>query len=79
MSIIIEKIYGISFADPPTEVRNRSYLSDEIVKLSFEKYSREKWQQLSKDFNIGAIIVPVKWKINLIPNAEGERFTFYVP
>ena len=79
MSIIIEKIYGISFADPPMEVRNRPYLSDEIVKLSFEKYSREKWQQLSKDFNIGAIIVPVKWKINLIPNAEGERFAFYVP
>ena len=79
LSIIIEKIYGISFANPPMEVRNHAYLSDEIIKLSFEKYSKEKWQQLSKDFNISAIIVPVKWKIDLISYAKGKRFAFYMP
>ena len=79
MSTIIEKIYGISFANPPMEIRNRPYLSDEIIKLSFEKYSRKKWQQLSKDFNISAIIVPINWKIDLISQAEGKRFAFYIP
>ena len=79
MSTIIEKIYGISFANPPMEVRNRPYLSDEIIKLSFEKYSRKKWQQLSKDFNISAIIVPINWKIDLISQVEGKRFAFYIP
>ena len=78
MSVIIEKIYGISFSSPPLEVRNRAFLSDEAIKLNFEKYPREKWQQLSKDFNISAIIVPVNWKIDLTPHAKSNSFAFYM-
>ena len=79
MSVIIEKIYGISFSNPPLEIRNRAFLSDEAIKLSFEKYSREKWQRLSKNFNLSAIIVPVSWDIDLIPYAKSKRFAFYMP
>ena len=79
LSLIIEKIYGIPFSNPPKEIMNRSYLSDEIIRLNFEKYSKEKWQSLSNDFNIGAIIVPLKWKVNLIPYSQGKHFAFYMP
>lgn len=79
LSLIIEKIYGIPFSNPPKKIMNRAYLSDEIIRLNFEKYSKEKWQSLSNDFNIGAIIVPLKWKINLIPYSQGKHFVFYIP
>ena len=79
LSLIIEKIYGIPFSNPPKEIMNRSYLSDEVIRLNFEKYSKEKWQSLSNDFNIGAIIVPLRWKINLIPYSQGKHFSFYMP
>ena len=51
---------------------------DEAIKLNFEKYSREKWQQLSKNFNLSAIIVPVNWKIDLTPHAKSNSFAFYM-
>ena len=78
MSMIIEKIYGISFSNPPLEVRNQAFLSDDAIKLNFEKYSREKWQLLSKNFNLSAIIVPVNWEIDLTPLAKSNSFAFYM-
>ena len=78
LAIIIEEIYGISFTNPPSEIRNSASISDGIIKLNFEKYSKEKWQQLSRDFNIGSVIVPVNWNINLAPFAKNNEFAFYI-
>ena len=78
MSMIIEQIYGIPFNNPPSNVKNRPFLSDESIKYNFENYSKKKWKELSKNFNFQGIIVPVNWKINLIPNAKNQRFAFYI-
>ena len=78
LAVIIEEIYGISFTNPPSELRNRASISEEIIKLNFEKYSKEKWQQLSRDFNIGSVIVPVNWNINLVPFAKNNKLAFYI-
>ena len=45
---IIEEIYGIEFTNPPIESKNNGSLSDKIIKINFEKYSKKKWQQLLK-------------------------------
>ena len=76
MSIIIEEIYGISFNNPPSEIKNQPFLNDEIIKQKFETYSKDKWEKLSKSFNFQGIIVPVNWNINLEPVIKSENFTF---
>ena len=78
LAVIIEEIYGISFSDPPLELRNRAAINDDFIKLSFEKYSKEKWQYLSDKFKIDAIVIPVNWNISLVPLAKNDRFAFYV-
>ena len=78
LAMIIENIYGIKFSNPPAEIRNSALLNDETVKLVFEKHSKSKWKKLSYDFNIGAILVPVDWKINLEPHIKNKNFAFYI-
>ena len=78
LAIIIEEIYGILFANPPLEFRNRAAISDDFIKLNFEKYSKEKWQDLSDKFKIDAIVIPVSWNIKLVPFTKNNRFAFYI-
>ena len=61
----VEKIYGIPFDQPPKNIRNRPFLTDENIRPIFESYSNEKWKVLSKNFNFKGIIIPTDWVINL--------------
>lgn len=78
LSVIIEKIYGIPFVEPPTKIRNRASISDEFIKLNFEKYSKDKWESLAKKYNISALIVPENWNINLPFLKKNNKFAFYI-
>lgn len=78
MSLIIEEIYGINFAKPPKEIKNKPFLSDEIIKNNFEIYSKDNWEMLSKKFNFRAIIIPKDWNINISPEVTGKRFALYI-
>ena len=77
MSLIIEQIYGISFQNPPDNMKNKPYLSDESIKNNFENYSEKKWKEISNKFNFHGIILPINWKISLKPAAKGSIFAFY--
>ena len=74
LRMIIENIYGIEFSNPPAEIRNSALLTDKVIKLTFEERSKENWDKLSYDFNLGAILVPVNWKVNLKPHAKNKKF-----
>tara|TARA_B110000438_G_C15200133_1_gene388358 strand:+ start:127 stop:366 length:240 start_codon:yes stop_codon:yes gene_type:complete len=78
MSLIIEEIYGIPFANPPKEIKNNPFLTDENIKNNFEIYSNNNWEMLSKKFNFHAIIIPKDWNINIDPKVIGKRFTLYI-
>ena len=78
MSDIIEQIYGIQFNNPPSNIRNKPFLSDEIIKNKFRNYSEKKWKKLSEDFNFQGIIIPINWNINLKPTEKGKNFAFYL-
>ena len=78
MSMIIENIYGIPFDNPPKNILRHPFLTDEDIKSNFENYSKEKWNELSKNFNFQGIIIPVNWNINLLPKAKNKNFAFYI-
>ncbi|MDC0059712.1 hypothetical protein OAJ18_01685 [Pelagibacteraceae bacterium] len=78
LSKIVEEIYGISFDDPPLELKNTASITEKFIKKNFEKYSKEKWKEISNKFNISAIIVPVDWNIILVPIAKNNTFAFYI-
>lgn len=78
MSDIIEQIYGIPFDNPPSNIMNKPFLSDEIIKNNFQNYSEKKWKRLSEEFNFQGIIIPVNWNINLKATEKGEFFAFYL-
>ena len=78
MSTIIEKIYSIPFNNPPADMRNKPFLSDQKVKDKFENYSKEKWKKLSEEFNFHAIILPYDWNLNLVPMTKGKKFSLYI-
>ena len=78
LSRIIENVYGISFDNPPSNIADRPFLLDEDVKTNFENYSEEKWKELSRDYNLFGIVVPVNWNINLPHSSKNEKFAFYI-
>jgi len=78
MSLIIQEIYGIPFKNPPANIKNKPFLTDENIKNNFENYSKDKWKMLSKKFNFHAIIIPSSWKMDLVPVAKGKRFALYI-
>jgi len=78
LSRIIENVYGISFDNPPSNIAHRPFLLDEDVKTNFENYSEEKWKELSRDYNLFGIVVPVNWNINLPRSSKNEKFAFYI-
>ena len=78
LSRIIENVYGISFDNPPSNIADRPFLLDEDVKTNFENYSEEKWKELSRDYNLFGIVVPVNWHINLPRSSKNEKFAFYI-
>ena len=78
LSTIIENVYGIPFDNPPSNISDQPFLLDENVRSNFENYSEEKWKELSKDYNLFGIIVPVSWNINLSNSSKNEKFAFYI-
>ena len=78
MSLIIEQIYGIPFNNPPENIKNKPFLTDENIKNNFENHSEEKWKILSEKFNFHGIIIPAGWKIKLKPTIKGETFALYI-
>ena len=53
------------------------FLSDNTIKSNFENYSKEKWQELSENFNFHGIILPITWNISLPIKSKNKDFNFY--
>ncbi len=73
---IIEKVYGISFENPP--VKFLGVLLDDWYKDNFENRQYSEWLELSKKYNISGIIVPSYWKLKLKDKFVSKKFTAYI-
>ena len=74
---IIEKGYGVSFHNPPPEVRYRSGLFTDIEKSYWEKLTPDVWQSLSRELGIVAVVAPSDWTMSLPAAVAGKKYTLY--
>ena len=73
--IILEKIYGLDFKNPPIkfwpEIRN-----EWIVNI-FEKRANSEWLELSKKYNLSGVIVPSNWILQINEKIKSDKYIFY--
>ena len=52
-------------------------IPNDVVKMSFEKKTYDRWQQIFNEFRISALIVPTNWKIDLKLNFKSGDYALY--
>lgn len=72
---IIEKVYKVSFFNPP--VKNMAMIPEDIIQKNFEKIMYNEWVEIFSEFNVGALIVPKNWKIDLKMIFSNNHHAFY--
>lgn len=75
VKMIIENIYGINFLNPP--INYWPEIRDEWISEKFELRSKNQWLELSKEFNLSAIIVPSSWNLKIQKTITSKKFTLY--
>jgi len=73
---IVEEVFNIPFNNP--KVKHMGGISESDLKSSYENKSYKNWIDLKNKFNITALIVPKKWKINLKVFISSDIYSFYV-
>jgi hypothetical protein len=74
----VEIGYGVSFSDPPTDLRARGSLPNGVERDYWAGLSVNQWRdEIGKNLGIAGIIAPREWKIALVPAVMGPQFNFY--
>jgi hypothetical protein len=74
---IIEQGYGVSFSDPPADIRHGGALPPDGGKTYWASLTPDAWCRMSKSLNVGAVVAPNDWTVKLPPLVTGARFTMY--
>jgi hypothetical protein len=74
---IIQDGYGISFSDPPLDIRHGGALPFDGGKDYWARLAPQDWCRISRDLNIGAVVAPRDWTVNLPHQVSGEELTMY--
>jgi hypothetical protein len=74
---IIEQGYGVSFSDPPADIRHGGGLPPDGGKTYWAGLTPDAWCRMSKSLGVGTVIAPNNWTVKLPPLATGARFTMY--
>jgi len=73
---IIEEVYDINF-DNPVEKNHGGLWYDVSYKEQFENRNVNEWHLLSKKYNLGALVLPKNWNINLDKTFVGAKYAYY--
>ena len=60
---ITKEILGISYSD--VKFRNLGGISEIEVKEAYENKKQSEWNNIKKEFNVGSIIVPKEWNLDI--------------
>jgi hypothetical protein len=74
---IVEEGYGVSFYDPPLDMRYRAGLAPRAVQQYWSQLASHDWCRISRDIGIVAVVAPSEWKVGLPVLVPGSEFTLY--
>ena len=74
---IIQEGYGVSFSDPPFDMRHSARLAPEAGKTYWAQLSPDSWCRISRDLGLAALVAPSNWTVNLAVLVKGPEFTLY--
>jgi hypothetical protein len=76
---IIETAYGVSFINPPLDMRHHGGFDGHIDTghLLWEKMTIDQWKGLSKSLGIRGVLTPSDWKLHLPVQIMDKEFIFY--
>jgi len=74
---IIQEGYGVSFFDPPLDMRNGGRLAFDSGKAYWAQLGPDRWCQISRDLRLVAVVAPSDWTVNLTSLVKGPDFTLY--
>jgi hypothetical protein len=73
----VEDGYGVSFSNPPDEMRRRAALEWDPERPYWESLTRPQWSELREELGVVAVVAPSRWAIRLRPRVVGPVFSVY--
>jgi hypothetical protein len=74
---IIQEGYGVSFADPPPDMRHGGALPMDGGKAYWASLAPGDWCRISRSLGVRAVIAPADWIVNLPRHVSGDEFILY--
>jgi hypothetical protein len=74
---ILRDVYGIDLFRPPEEARYRGAVPKNANRAEWEARSRERWQQIGREYGVSQVITPSDWKLDLPIVAQSSEFELY--
>ena len=76
MQRILLDVYGADLFHPPEAARGRGVLPRELHRDRWERYSRERWVEIGRTYNVSQVLVPIDWSLDLPLKLE-DRWRLY--
>jgi hypothetical protein len=76
MQRILLDVYGADLFHPPDAARGRGVLPRDVHRGRWEGYSRERWAEIGRTYNVTQVLVPIDWSLDL-PLVLEDRWRLY--
>lgn len=77
MERILRDVYDIDFFNPPAEARQAAAIPHRVNKPVWERYSRRKWEEIGRTFDVTQVLTRADWSLDLPIAAENSAFRLY--
>ena len=74
---ILREVYQIDFFNPPAEARRSAAIPHRVNKPIWERYSRRKWVEIGRTFNVTQVLTRADWSLDLPIAAENPGLKLY--
>jgi len=74
---ILHDVYDIDFFNPPAEAHGIGMIPSSYNRRIWEAYSRERWQQIRRKYNVTQVMTYNDWTLSLPIVAQNARYLLY--
>lgn len=77
MARILRDVYAIDFFHPPRVVRGAGIIPADAHRAAWEQYSRQKWEDIRRAYNVTQVLARADWSLNLRMIAQSGELRLY--